>query len=142
MKFLMQALTTKIGGKIMPALTVKGIPDAVGKESLNSLAYGLSSLVGNCLGLNTEEVSVFFPAGFLQQGLGEELICVVDGFFEKPERTTSVRHELAKTILKILYEFSQKNLSMCNKVEVIVKRFNQDIDGFVVWDIKQIMEDV
>ena len=140
MQFLMCAFTTKIGGKIMPVLTVKGMPDAVGKEPLNNLAYGLSSLAGNCLSLYPEEVSVFFPADLLQRGLGEELICIIDGLFEKPQWTTRVRQELAKTILKTLYEFSQKNLLACNKVEVIVKRFNQDVDGSAVWDIKAVIE--
>ncbi len=125
----------------MPVLTVKGLPDAVENDKLNDLAYELSLLVGSCLNLDPEEVSVFFPSDLLQRGLGEELICFIDGLFEKPDRTTEVRQSLAKTILKALYDFSYKFLPVCNKVEVIVRRFNQNTDGFAVWDAKAVMNE-
>ena len=118
----------------MPILTVKGIPNVVKSDHLNDLAYELASVTGMCLAIFPEEVSVFFPSDLLQRGLGEELICVVDGLFESPDRTNFGRQRLAEAIARALRKFAKDYLPKCKKVEVILYRFNQSCDGFATFD--------
>jgi hypothetical protein len=119
----------------MPVLIVYGMSsDASG---YGKLINNLQSVTANALrDIHPYDVSVFFPVDIVEAGLGEELICIIEGLFEKPERTAEVRKELARAILKVLYRFSEDCLPDCIKIEVIVKRFNQDVDGFAVWDGK------
>jgi len=123
-----------LGGNIMPVLIVRGIPSAVESDRLNNLAYELASITGICLTIDPEGVSVFFPSDLLQRGLGEELVCIVDGLFENPDRTNSVRQRLAEAIARALRAFAQDCLPKCEKVEAILNRFNQSCDGFAVFD--------
>jgi len=84
------------------------------------------------LGLHANEVSVFVQADLVQKGLGEELVCFVEGLFEKPERTTSVRQQVAESALMALTSLAKDCLPQCFKAEVVVGRFNQKTDGFAV----------
>jgi len=115
----------------MPVLTVKGMPSDV---KMGGLLCSLQSSAGCILRIPGNDVSVFFPADLVQEGLGEELVCVVDGLFEKPERTPELREIMASAIKSTLVAFATEHLSQCCKVEVIVNRFNQDVDGFAVWE--------
>ena len=114
----------------MPVLTVKGMPGDIDPKHLESLAARLGLLTGTLLGLPINKVSIFFPVDLLQTGLGAELICIVDGLFDKPERTREVRQRMAGDINAGLKYFAVHYLPQCGKVEVIVNRWNQDTDGF------------
>jgi hypothetical protein len=85
------------------------------------------------LGLTNDQVSVFIPSDCVENGLGEELVCIVEGLFSKPERTPEVRKKLAEVVCEVLSSFACKHIPRCRKVEVFVKQFNQDKDGFVSW---------
>ncbi|MFH1967990.1 MAG: hypothetical protein ABIJ84_01230 [bacterium] len=115
----------------MPVLIVYGVPSNVGRDKLESLINVLRHEVGSMPTLSPEAVSVFFPADLVEVGLGEELVCLVQGLFENPKRTTEFRRHLAEAILVFLSYFARCHLSQCKKVEVFVNRFNQDIDGFM-----------
>jgi len=118
----------------MPVLKVYGMPSSFAQETLGDLIDSLRIASGSVLGLSTGEISVFFPVDLVQSGLGEELICFVDGLFERPERTWSLRRTLASAIVSKLCSFAMTYLPQCSKVEAIVNRFNQDADGFAVWE--------
>lgn len=115
----------------MPVLTVKGMPQNV---DLGGLLSSIKWAASRPLLLDPSEVSVFFPADLVQEGLGEELICMVDGLFEKPERTMEIRNLLAGSINRVLVNFALERLPQCLKVEVIISRFDQTANGFAVWE--------
>ena len=117
----------------MPVLIVYGVPSTIKQKDLETLVADLRAQAARPLKLAPSEVSVFLPADLVQKGLGEELVCVVEGLFEKPERTPEVRQELANEIRGRLRAFALDYPS-CRKVEVIVKRFDQFADGFAMCD--------
>lgn len=120
----------------MPVLIIYGMPEQAGapplfiEPYLPDLVKKLQVAAVKVLDLPGSGVSVFFPVDRMAEGLGEEIVCIVEGLFEKPERTIERRQELAATLRSTLYDFVRVNLQNCKKVEVIVKRFNQDLDGF------------
>jgi len=115
----------------MPVLIVYGMPANVG---LDGLLFSMKNTVAVVLHIAPDEVSVFFPTDLVKEGLGEELICLVEGLFKKPERTLEIRRLMAESIRQILVGFARDCLPQCKKVEVIVSRFDQDVDGFAVWE--------
>jgi hypothetical protein len=121
-------------GNKMPVLTVKGMPRDVEQGLLKELVNQLRMTVCVPLRLEPFDVSVFIPADLLCEGLGEELVCFVEGIFEWSERTTAVRDNTARAALEILRLFAWRFLPQCEKVEVICTRFNQNVDGFAVCD--------
>jgi len=117
----------------MPVLIVYGIPAEIDRETLDLLASELQIEVSLPLCIQGNEVSVFFPAEVAQWRAGGELVCIIEGLFEKPERTPFVRQKVAKAALMPLLRLVSNRLrSKCKKVEVIVKRFDQYKDGFAV----------
>ena len=114
----------------MPVLTIYGVPPTVAQEDLEVLINYLQTQVSDLLGLPFYEVSVFFPANLVNRWLGEELVCMVDGLFEKPERTIEARFAVAKVIVRGLVALTIGRIPQCKKVEAIVRRFNQNVDGF------------
>ncbi len=124
----------------MPVLVIYGMPSSVKQEHLERVVSKLQVEVAASLELEPSEVSVFMPADLMQKGLGEELICIVQGLFERPERTNEVRWRMAAVIRECLYLFVHDHsfgtpLENCRKVEVIVNRFHQDVDGFAMCKI-------
>ena len=115
----------------MPVLIIHGVTVT---RPLPGLIAELQGAVGRSLALPASEVSVFFPADLAQDGLGEELVCIVEGFFEKSERTPAVRQRVAEAAMSCLVRFTHVFIPACTKVEVIVKRFNQEVDGFAICD--------
>lgn len=115
----------------MPMLVVHGVPSTVSQEELEVFVFSLQRSVSNikALGVDSSEVSVFLPSDLVQLGLGEELICVVEGLFQKPERTTQVRQLLAVSIRDCLAEFARNHMLNCRKVEALINRFDQEVDG-------------
>lgn len=124
----------------MPVLTIYGMPSeiALGPSAteviLECLMARLQDAAARELNLRSSEVSVFLPADLVQTGLGEELVCIVGGLFNKPEWTSEVREKLAVAVVLVLGDFARRYLSQCGKVEAIVNPFNQDTDGFAVWE--------
>ena len=121
---------------MMPVLRVMGMPMDVDQANLERLLGSLQKAICPHLGICPSEVSVFFPADLVSRGLGEELICVVEGLFDKPERAVAVRQRLASSLASELARFAGNHLPQCNKVEVIVNRFDQDTDGFATLNVQ------
>ncbi len=118
----------------MPVFTVNGIPDSTDRVLLDSLIGLIQRAAAKPLALQPGDVSVFFPTDLVQMGLGEELVCLVDGLFVKPERTTEVRQRVFDAVKDVLRGFAERHLSKCKKVEVIPSCFDQNRDGFAVWE--------
>ena len=72
------------------------------------------------LGINHDEVSIFYPNDFQQEGLGQELIARIDGLFIKPERTEEVITNLREAICNCLEEFALKHVPQCYYIEAFV----------------------
>lgn len=117
----------------MPVITVRGMPSAVA-DKLVPLMEKLQVVVSKVLCTGTRSVSVFFPQDLVQVGLGEELVCSIDGMFSAEHRTTTLRNDVAKTTMLTLSLFAEGNLPQCKRVEVFITRFNQDTDGFAMCD--------
>lgn len=118
----------------MPVLTIKGVPNTTNVHALEDLIEELAASVGRTLGISYSEISIFLPADLVQHCLGEELVCDVDGLFQKPERTPDVRKETFDAIALALGVFAKEHLPQCRKVEVIPARYDQDEDGFATLD--------
>jgi len=118
----------------MPVLIVYGMPNGEQRD-LEKLIDWLQRAVGSSLMLAPSEVSVFFPVDIVQRGLGEELVCIIEGLFERSERTPNVRQALSEIIRDELRTFARKYLPQCVKIEVMISRFNQNADGFAVWKL-------
>jgi len=112
-----------------------GMPIDVDQANLERLLGSLQIVDCPHFRICSSEVSVFFPVDLVNRGLGEELICIVEGLSSKPERTITVRRELAFSLASELARFAGSHLPQCNKVEVIVTRFDQDADGFATFKI-------
>lgn len=129
----------------MPVIIVYGMP-RVG-EGLPELIQELQDATAAIqeLELEPKHVSVFFPADQCDHGLGEEIIAIVEGLFNKPRRTPEVRKRLADALLARLVHFSKGRLreyqeacrhirpqetGPCKLVEVLVKTFDSNDQGF------------
>ena len=117
----------------MPVLIVYGM--SAETSGYGKLINNLQSATANVLGdIHPDDVSVFFPDDIVEVNLGDELICIIDGLFRKPERTTILRRRLASAIVSVLRRFASEHIPQCGKIEAIISRFNQDTDGFAVWE--------
>jgi len=116
----------------MPVLYVSGIPkvNRPSQPALLEHATSLKMAVAHRLHIAPSVVTVFFPVDCLIEGLGEELICRVEGLFENEERTTEIRQKLADDITSILADFAKKYIPQCQLVEAAIGRFDQNTDGF------------
>lgn len=84
----------------MPAINVFGVPDSVSDGTFETIIHGLqAAAVGvDGLGIKEEQVSVFFPLDRVAAGLGEEVIAIVEGLYEREERTPAVLQKFARAI--------------------------------------------
>lgn len=115
----------------MPVLIIYGMPsDGIEERHLSRLIQDLQNHTASVLGIPVQSVSVFIPKDCASQGIGEELICFVEGLFKKPERTREVRAKLAAAIKLALEGFADALVPMCKLVEVFVKQFDPDKDCF------------
>jgi hypothetical protein len=108
------------------------MPDFDDLTTLGQLLFDLRTKVAEQteLGLTIDEVSVFFPVDCVEYDLGTEFVCFVEGLFVKPERTPEVRQKLADSIREVLVSFARECVPTCQMVEVLVKQFNPEKDGF------------
>lgn len=99
----------------MPIITVSGVPHDIDQDKLNKLCFGIRATVVNMrvLGLTTNEVTVFFPADLLSEGLGEEVIARVDGLFLNQRRTKIIKQQLAEAIRDCIKEYFPDALVEC-----------------------------
>jgi hypothetical protein len=116
----------------MPVLIIYGMPKKKqpSQAALLELVKDLQANVSRVLNIDPDAVSVFFPTDCLIEGLGEELICRVDGLFENPKRTIGLRRKLADEITSTLSIFAKRHILQCRLVETMIARFDQDKDGF------------
>jgi hypothetical protein len=126
----------------MPVLIIYGMPrippgGAATDQILEDLVSNLQKNAARILHLHSNEVSVFLPGDLVNKGLGEELVCFVEGLFEGSMRTNSVRQNLAYAIMRELKDFARAYVKNCGKVEVMINRFDQDVDGFAVGDPRE-----
>lgn len=116
----------------MPVLLIYGMPDvpSVGEVALNALTTALQDTVSTVLGISSRQVSVFYPANRMQQGLGERIVCFVEGLLSLPGRTVTVRRRLANSLEGVLDKFAQANIPTYHLVKVFVRQLNTQEDGF------------
>ena len=107
----------------MPIIIVYGIPSSK-KESYDLEHFCNALIQRTCsikeLNLTKEQVSCFFPADLMNNGLGEEIIMFVEGLFEKPERTEEVR----KVLSDKLAECGRKFFPDADLIECLIHPFN------------------
>jgi len=113
----------------MLVLLVHGMP-VVGQALLEELANSLMASTSAILGIRPEEVSVFYPVDRMRKGLGEELVCFVEGLFPTSDRTKEVRQRLAHALETILSDFARGNIPAHHFVQVFVKQFDPQKDCF------------
>ncbi|MFH1632019.1 MAG: hypothetical protein ABIA47_03325 [bacterium] len=105
--------------------------------SLVALVGKLQRAVAGVLGIDKSQISVFFPIDRLRAGLGEELICYVDGLILNPEgrpaRTKEVQDRVADAIKSELKIFVGGMLPNCSMGEVFVRPFDHGAQGFAEW---------
>jgi hypothetical protein len=84
----------------MPAINVFGVPGTVSESTFETIIHGLqaAAVTVTDLHLSEEQVAVFFPADRIQSGLGENVIAIVEGLYEREERTPAVLQKFARAI--------------------------------------------
>lgn len=111
----------------MPLVVIYGLPTNVSETTklLPIIGY-IKTAVAEIkeLGLTGDDVSVFMPPDRVIQGLGEEIIAIVDLLYKMPARTKPVKTKLAEAIALILQREFPKA-----KIEVFVRTFDQHEDG-------------
>ncbi len=111
----------------MPIIFIYGVPGDHDVPELEKLMDRIKKTTSSVeeLKISTDNISVFFPPDLVSAGLGEEIVVMVEGLFDKPERTTEVRQDLANRLALLVYEFFPRAA-----IEVLVKKFTQNKDGF------------
>jgi hypothetical protein len=90
------------------------------RKLLLELIKNIQVIVTAILQLPPDQVTVFFPADLVQEGLGEELVTEVCGLFDLPSRTNKVKKELIEAIVLTLGNFVNGHLTQCQKVECYI----------------------
>lgn len=121
----------------MPVLVIHGLSDTVNVSVLKAgLCVAIVADVPE-LGLTTADISVRCPVDLDDRSGAMELICFVDGLFVKPERTPEVRQKLSDSIYTVLTSYARQFIPRCQLIEVFVKQFNPEKDGFTRGDPQQ-----
>jgi len=122
----------------MPVLTIYGMPAGLGTIRMSKLVSQLRDIVSSELKIPLDDVLVFFPVDLLQEGLGEELVCFVDGMFKIPGKTLDDRKKLTQAVCDHLSAFVRDDnyiceregeisqLCECTLIQVIVRWLDQD----------------
>lgn len=119
----------------MPIISVDCLPVDLPREAYVELIEQLHLEVSAIaeLGLHGgDDITVLLPADLCTFGLGEEIVSRVFGLFEKPERTIEIRNRLCQVICEVLEAFAIKYVPQCRKIEALVIKYDQNIDGFCV----------
>gem|GEM_PF-4591102 len=111
--------------KKMPLVLIYGIhsPDV---PKIDGLARDIKKAVASVeeLKITEKQVSVFFPRDMNGIPRSQEIIALVEGFYEKPERTANVRNKVATEITRALKCYANEYLEHCRFIEVILKTYN------------------
>jgi hypothetical protein len=115
----------------MPVIKVYGIP-ASAAEHLPRLTTSIQHMVASVhqLGVKKEQVTVFYPANLMQEGLGEELVAEFVGTFKKRERTRKLLDFVAKQVRMELTLFANQHVPHCTFAEVIIPVFDRERGGY------------
>ena len=99
----------------MPIIFVYGTPASVAGHVLERLLESLQHATAGVteLQLKPEEVTVLFPPDRVDKGLGEEIIIMVEGLYECPDRTVVVLNTLAEKCGQTVLEYFPKALVEC-----------------------------
>jgi hypothetical protein len=126
----------------MPAVIIYGCSHIDGPalaRLIPSIQDCVSAISELCL--EQQQISVLMPASACPWTRGS-LIVFVEGLFEKAERTDEVRKRLAETLAQTIKQWvTTKEAFVCFRdtqvrlIEVFVKRFNPDYDGFCSLEI-------
>ncbi len=118
----------------MPILVIYGMPRFDNADKLERLIAVLVKAVEYIPELKLEEggqTSVFIQTDPVEKGLGEELVCIVEGLLVKQwYKPEEVRQRLAAGIYILLQEFARTHIPQCCRIDVFVKQFNPEKDGF------------
>jgi len=127
----------------MPHVIVHGIPPGIDPTALENLWNAIRTSVAAIgeLAIEKDQVTVWFPPDLLITGLGEELLITVEGLHKKhpeegkPGRTPAVQNMIANAILDSVQHtlLDHAHLPDCAKVEIYVKKFDTDKDGYASW---------
>ena len=111
----------------MPVIFVYGIPDSMSQKLeeftntlISTVAYSVEEFE-----LETSDVSVSYPRDLRPKGLGGELIIIVDGLLDKPERTENARNRLAYAIVQTTNQFFPET----GLIECFIRTFSES-QGF------------
>jgi len=125
----------------MPVVIIHGVSH-VGGPTLTHLTPAVQDCVAAIkeLCLEPKQVSVLMPESACPWERGS-VIVFVEGLFEKPERTNEARKRLADALAHTIKEWAkaeedEDGVKDIQFVEVFVKRFNPDRDGFCALEIR------
>ena len=117
----------------MPVVLLYGLQDATRPDRVDLKHDLLSSVVGiEELGLCQSDVTIFMVETFDLVTRGD-VVVIVEGLFDRPERTEAIRKELASALATTVTDCADdKGLLWIHRIEVFVKRFDPTRDGFQV----------
>lgn len=108
----------------MPIIIIYGLPDDFRQEE--NLKSKLMRVIVEIeeLKLSPASISMFLPRDRLRpiEGLGEEIIILVEGLFKRTERTAEVRNKLAYKLVMAVSDFFP-----WSKVKCLVKSFDPEL---------------
>jgi hypothetical protein len=117
----------------MPVIIIHGL-EFKGKISKewSSFEKKLRQGVSEVLNITKENMTIETPVNAFSNK-PPEIICIVEGLFVKPGRTHEVKENLSKKIVFILADLNKNCDLKYKKIEVLVKTFNPEKDGFATW---------
>lgn len=105
----------------MPIINIQGMPrDPNNETNLVKCMEAVQKAVASVpeLGLTSDQVTVFFQADLLNQGLGDEIIVEVQGLYKKDERTPEVLEALRNEIRDAVRKYADDHIPQCSLIEV------------------------
>ncbi len=106
----------------MPIITVHGLPQGI--QALHTFRESLQRATANIpeLRLTTDQVTVFFAADLLLPAQHMEVVTLVTGLLDRPERTPQVRQALADALLHETRVFlnAQYPPGSCRLIEALI----------------------
>lgn len=88
----------------MPVIFIFGLPTEMTDDEVDTLSHDLKELICRIteLKLSMRQITCFFPQDMSYIYEGNDIVAMVYGLFNKPERTEAVRQNLAQTICQFL----------------------------------------
>lgn len=117
----------------MPIIKVWGLKSDLSEEQLLEIYRKIMNSVKGVkeLGLEDDQISVFFPTDRMRAGLGEEVVVEISGFFYKPARTPEVLNRLAENVGQAVEKFfPEEILNQAPKIKCFVHSLVPTTNGF------------